>query len=79
MRHEGWEALPSRYEANGVGFVSTTQQFNTRDAMGRLTLNLAVSFARFEPAITRGCSREADPGVPEGPVFATRAQRAGAG
>jgi len=92
MRHEGWEALPERYddggftggnierpalqrlladieagkidmvvvykvdrlsrslldfaqllavfETKGVGFVSTTQQFNTRDAMGRLTLNI---------------------------------------
>ena len=100
MRHEGWEALPDRYddggftggnidrpalqrlladieagkidmvvvykvdrlsrslldfaqllalfEAKGVGFVSTTQQFNTLDAMGRLTLNIVVSFAQFE-------------------------------
>lgn len=100
MRHEGWEALPERYDDGGftgantdrpalqklladieagevdcvvvykvdrlsrslldfakllavfdaksVGFVSTTQQFNTRDAMGRLTLNILLSFAQFE-------------------------------
>lgn len=100
MKHEGWEALPSRYDDGGysgatidrpamqrlladidaglvdcvvvykvdrlsrsildfakllaafdeknVGFVSTTQHFNTRDAMGRLTLNIVVSFAQFE-------------------------------
>jgi len=40
--------LLALFEAKGVGFVSTTQQFNTRDAMGRLTLNIVVSFAQFE-------------------------------
>ena len=104
MCHEGWEALPNRYddggftggnidrpalqrlladieagkidvvvvykvdrlsrslldfaqllalfEAKGVGFVSTTPQFNTRDVMGRLTLNIVVSFGppRDDPA-----------------------------
>ncbi len=36
------------FETKNVGFVSTTQHFNTRDAMGRLTLNIVVSFAQFE-------------------------------
>ncbi len=36
------------FEEKGIGFVSTTQQFNTRDAMGRLTLNILLSFAQFE-------------------------------
>lgn len=40
--------LLARFETQNVGFVSTTQQFNTRDAMGRLTLNIVVSFAQFE-------------------------------
>ena len=40
--------LLATFEAKGVGFVSTTQQFNTRDAMGRLTLNVVISFAQFE-------------------------------
>ena len=40
--------LLARFEEKNVGFVSTTQQFNTRDAMGRLTLNIVVSFAQFE-------------------------------
>jgi site-specific DNA recombinase len=36
------------FDDKKVGFVSTTQHFNTRDAMGRLTLNIVVSFAQFE-------------------------------
>lgn len=33
---------------HGVAFVSTTQQFNTSSSMGRLVLNILLSFARFE-------------------------------
>ncbi|HPQ70091.1 MAG TPA: recombinase family protein [bacterium] len=103
QRHEGWEALPNRYddggfsggtldrpalqrllqdiedrqvdcvivykldrlsrslldftkiieifERQGVTFVSVTQQFNTTTSMGRLTLNILLSFAQFEREI----------------------------
>jgi site-specific DNA recombinase len=36
------------FEATGVSFVSITQQFNTSTSMGRLTLNVLLSFAQFE-------------------------------
>jgi site-specific DNA recombinase len=36
------------FEAHGVSFVSVTQQFNTTTSMGRLTLNVLLSFAQFE-------------------------------
>jgi site-specific DNA recombinase len=36
------------FEAKGVSFVSITQQFNTSTSMGRLTLNVLLSFAQFE-------------------------------
>ena len=35
-------------EERGVSFVSVTQQFNTTSSMGRLTLNILLSFAQFE-------------------------------
>lgn len=38
----------SRFNAAGVAFVSVTQNFSTADAMGRLTLNMLMSFAEFE-------------------------------
>ena len=37
---------------NGVSFVSVTQQFNTTTSMGRLTLNILLSFAQFEREVT---------------------------
>jgi DNA invertase Pin-like site-specific DNA recombinase len=37
-----------RFNAADVSFVSVTQNFNTADAMGRLTLNILFSFAQFE-------------------------------
>jgi DNA invertase Pin-like site-specific DNA recombinase len=40
--------LVERFEKNGVSFVSVTQQFNTTTSMGRLTLNVLLSFAQFE-------------------------------
>jgi DNA invertase Pin-like site-specific DNA recombinase len=104
QRHEGWKALPDRYDdggysggtmerpglkqllrdveggkinvivvykvdrltrsladfakivealdAKGVSFVSVTQQFNTTSSMGRLTLNILLSFAQFEREVT---------------------------
>jgi len=36
------------FEKHGVSFVSITQQFNTTSSMGRLTLNILLSFAQFE-------------------------------
>ncbi len=36
------------FDAAGVSFVSVTQQFNTTTSMGRLTLNVLLSFAQFE-------------------------------
>ena len=36
------------FEANSVTFVSVTQSFNTTTSMGRLTLNILLSFAQFE-------------------------------
>ena len=38
--------------ARGVSFVSITQQFNTTSSMGRLTLNVLLSFAQFEREVT---------------------------
>jgi len=38
----------SLLEQHGVGFVSTTQSFDTRSSMGRLTLNILASFSQFE-------------------------------
>jgi site-specific DNA recombinase len=37
-----------RFNQAGVAFVSVTQNFSTADAMGRLTLNIVMSFAEFE-------------------------------
>ena len=37
---------------SGVSFVSVTQQFNTTTSMGRLTLNVLLSFAQFEREVT---------------------------
>jgi DNA invertase Pin-like site-specific DNA recombinase len=39
-------------DAHGASFVSVTQQFNTTTSMGRLTLNMLLSFAQFEREIT---------------------------
>lgn len=36
------------FDRNDVSFVSVTQSFNTKDSMGRLTLNVLLSFAQFE-------------------------------
>jgi site-specific DNA recombinase len=39
------------FDASSVSFVSVTQQFNTTSSMGRLTLNVLLSFAQFEREI----------------------------
>src|SRR6266550_2782980 len=40
------------FDAHHVSFVSVTQQFNTTTSMGRLTLNVLLSFAQFEREVT---------------------------
>ena len=40
------------FDSHSVSFVSVTQQFNTTSSMGRLTLNVLLSFAQFEREIT---------------------------
>ncbi|MEM6553981.1 MAG: recombinase family protein [Planctomycetota bacterium] len=40
------------FDEHGVSFVSVTQQFNTTTSMGRLTLNMLLSFAQFEREVT---------------------------
>jgi DNA invertase Pin-like site-specific DNA recombinase len=40
------------FDARGVSFVAVTQQFNTTTSMGRLTLNVLLSFGQFEREVT---------------------------
>src|SRR5207302_4402908 len=40
------------FDQKGISFVSVTQQFNTTTSMGRLTLNVLLSFAQFEREVT---------------------------
>ncbi len=40
------------FDRSGVTFVSVTQSFNTTTSMGRLTLNILLSFAQFEREVT---------------------------
>src|SRR3982074_2759738 len=44
--------LVELFDAQGVSFLSGTQQFNTTTSMGRLTLNVLLSFAQFEREVT---------------------------
>ena len=44
--------LVEAFDAAGVSFVSVTQSFNTTTSMGRLTLNMLLSFAQFEREVT---------------------------
>ena len=44
--------LVELFDQHGVSFVSVTQQFNTTTSMGRLTLNVLLSFAQFEREVT---------------------------
>ena len=46
------------FERQGVSFVSVTQQFNTTHSMGRLTLNILLSFAQFEREIISERTRD---------------------
>ncbi len=40
------------FDSHNISFVSVTQQFNTTSSMGRLTLNVLLSFAQFEREVT---------------------------
>ena len=44
--------IVERFDAKQVSFVSVTQAFNTTSSMGRLTLNVLLSFAQFEREVT---------------------------
>lgn len=44
--------IVERFDAKDVSFVSVTQAFNTTTSMGRLTLNVLLSFAQFEREVT---------------------------
>jgi DNA invertase Pin-like site-specific DNA recombinase len=44
--------LVETFDAVGTSFVSVTQSFNTTTSMGRLTLNMLLSFAQFEREVT---------------------------
>lgn len=46
------------FEKHGVSFVSVTQQFNTSTPVGRLTLNILLSFAQFEREIISERTRD---------------------
>lgn len=50
--------LMETFEKHGVSFVSVTQQFNTSHSMGRLTLNILLSFAQFEREIISERTRD---------------------
>ena len=44
--------LVESFDKGGTSFVSITQSFNTTTSMGRLTLNMLLSFAQFEREVT---------------------------
>src|SRR6185312_9919297 len=44
--------LAETFDKHSVSFVSVTQSFNTTDSMGRLMLNVLLSFAQFERELT---------------------------
>ena len=50
--------LMDRFDQASVSFVSVTQQFNTTTSLGRLTLNILLSFAQFEREIISERTRD---------------------
>ena len=55
------------FDAAGVSFVSITQAFNTTTSIGRLTLNVLLSFAQFEREVTpSGSATRSPPRKPRG-------------
>lgn len=57
------------FERHGVSFVSVTRQFNTTNSMGRLMLNILLSFAQFEREVTGERIRGKVPFLLKGLVF----------
>jgi site-specific DNA recombinase len=55
--------LVEAFDARSISFVAVTQQFNTTTSMGRLTLNVLLSFAQFERELSSECgTRSRHPG-----------------
>ena len=50
--------LVETFDAHGVSFVSVTQSFNTTTSMGRLTLNVLLSFAQFEREVAGAAQKK---------------------
>src|SRR5580698_76944 len=50
--------LMDRFDQRSASFVSVTQPFNTTTSLGRLTLNILLSFAEFEREIIRERTRD---------------------
>ena len=50
--------LVDRFDQRSISFVSVTQQFNTTTSLGRLTLNILLSFAQFEREIISERTRD---------------------
>ena len=48
----GLRQLVEMFDRHDVSFVSVTRSFNTTTSMGRLTLNVLLSFAQFEREVT---------------------------
>ena len=46
--------LVELFDKKSISFVAVTQQFNTTTSMGRLTLNVLLSFAQFERELVLG-------------------------
>jgi DNA invertase Pin-like site-specific DNA recombinase len=44
--------IVEQFDRHSVSFIAVTQQFNTTTSMGRLTLNILLSFAQFEREVT---------------------------
>ena len=61
------------FEAHQVSFVFATQHFNTATSVGRLILNVLLSFAQFERDDLRTHPRQDGRGPPQGPVVGWRA------
>jgi len=55
--------LVEAFDAKSISFVAVTQQFNTTTSMGRLTLNVLLSFAQFERELSSERVRDKGRGV----------------
>ena len=53
--------IVEQLDRHGASFVAVTQQFNTTTSMGRLTLNVLLSFAQFEREVTASASGTRSP------------------